>query len=184
MSMDTETATPWFYEEHGQQKGAISEAEIIRLIQAGRVSYGSTVWKKGFPDWMKVENTELKSYLEEMAPPPLTGTQVDNTVIWILAFAPLIGLCLEYALAYSIYDNEFVANVAVASNKFWVITLALNIGLSFLDEKRLQKAGHDTAKFKGWVWLVPVYLYQRTQNLKHNLAYFITWIVCFVLTLV
>jgi hypothetical protein len=184
MSMETEAAAQWFYEENGQRKGGVPESELIRLIQEGRVTYGSAVWKKGFPDWMHVENTVLKSYLEDVAPPPLTGAQVDNTVVWVLAFAPLIGLCLEYALAYAMYDDEFTVNVAVASNKFFFVTLALNIALSFLDEKRLEKAGHNTTKFKGWVWLVPVYLYQRAQNLKHNQAYFITWIVCFVLTLI
>lgn len=178
MSVEAVVDPVWFYEENGQRKGAIPEAEIIQLIQSVRVSYGTAVWKKGFPDWLKVENTDLKSYLEDTAPPPLTGVHVDNTVIWVLAFAPLIGLCLEYALAFLLYDNEFAVDLAVGSNKFWFVTLALNIGLSFLDEKRLQKAGHDTDKFKGWVWLVPGYLYQRAKNLNQNLAYFVTWIVC------
>jgi len=31
---------------------------------------------------------------------------------------------------------------------------------------------------------VPVYLYQRSQALKQNLAYFIVWIVCFLLIVV
>lgn len=66
----------------------------------------------------------------------------------------------------------------------WYITLALNILLGIFDEKRLQKAGHNTARFKGWIWLVPVYLYQRAQYLQQNLAYFIVWLVCFALVLI
>lgn len=175
---------PWFYESGGQRKGGVSEGEIISLIKSGTLSHGSAVWKKGFPDWMKVENTELRSYLDESAPPPLTGEHVNNTVIWILAFAPLIGFMLEYFVAGIVHhDNQFLAEAAAASGKFWYITLILNIGLSLLDEKRLKKAGTNTDKFSGWVWLVPVYLYQRSQALKHNLAYFIVWIVCFVLVL-
>lgn len=61
------------------------------------------------------------------------------------------------------------------------ITLILNIDLSYLDGKRLKQAGTDTSTFSGWVRLVPVYLYQRSQGLKQNLAYFIVWIVCFLL---
>ncbi|MCB1659010.1 MAG: DUF4339 domain-containing protein, partial [Pseudomonadales bacterium] len=63
------------------------------------------------------------------------------------------------------------------------ITLILNIGLSYWDEKRIKAAGTNTESFSGWVWLVPVYLFQRAKALKQNLAYFIVWIVCFVIVL-
>lgn len=56
--------------------------------------------------------------------------------------------------------------------KYWFITVGLNIALSFADESRLRKAGHNTSKFKGWVWLVPVYLYQRAKATRQNLVYF------------
>lgn len=111
------------------------------------------------------------------------GAAVDNGVVWVLAFAPLIGYLLEYVVAYLVNSNEWRAEAAMQGGSYWYITLLLNIGLSFLDEKRLEKAGCDTSKFKGMVWLVPVYLYQRAQALHHNLAYFITWVVCFVLIL-
>ena len=92
----------------------------------------------------------------------------------MLAFAPLIG--------------EFIAGLLggltkSSMDKFWWVTLALNIGLSLLDERKLKAAGHDT-KAMGGAWLVPVYLYKRAQVLKHNLAYFIVWVVCFVAILV
>lgn len=60
-----------------------------------------------------------------------------------------------------------------------MITIALNIMLSILDERKLEKAGVKTEKFKGMVWLVPVYLFQRAKALDQSLAYFIVWIVCF-----
>ena len=76
-----------------------------------------------------------------------------------------------------------MAEMAVSNSKFWYVTLGLNIALSFRDARQLRKAGHDTSKFTGWVWLVPVYLFQRAKAMKHNLAYFIIWIACFCLTL-
>ena len=82
-----------------------------------------------------------------------------------------------------VYDDEDWAMDAVFAGEFFYITVALNILLSFMDEKRLQKAGHNTASFKGWVWLVPVYLYQRAKHLKQNLAYFIVWVCCFLFIL-
>lgn len=186
MTNENQTAIDnvWFHEEEGQRKGPISEEDIIKLIKESKISYGTAVWKKGFPDWLKVENTDLRVHLEDFAPPPLSGEHVNNTLVWILAFAPIIGLILEYFVAGIVHsDNQLAAEISVQSNKYWFVTLALNIVLSIFDEKQLKKAGHNTDKFKGWTWLVPVYLYQRAKNMKHNMAYFVVWIVCFVITL-
>jgi len=180
----TETEGIWFYEEGGQRKGPVSENDMIQFIKTSVISHGASIWKKGYPDWLKIENTELRIYLDDSAPPPLSGEHVNNTLVWVLAFAPIIGLMLEYFVAGAMYSgNASAVAIAIKSNKFWFITLALNIGLAFFDEKRLKKAGHNTDKFKGWVWIVPVYLYQRAKQTKQNLTYFIVWIVCFVLIL-
>ena len=172
----------WFYEEGGVRKGGISEIELIDLIQAGKLGYGSVVWRKGFPEWIPLENTELKNHLS--APPPLTGMHINNTLLWILAFAPIIGTILEWALAYTIHNNSFSAGLAMKANKYWFISLGLNIGLCYYDERRLKNAGIDTAKFKGWIWLVPVYIFQRTKILKQKYPAFIVWIVCFIFVII
>lgn len=177
------TATQWFYEEKGLRIGGIDEPAMITLIEAGKLRHGSNVWKQGLADWVKLEDTHLRVHLDQLSPPPLTGQYVNNTLVWVLVFAPLLGLFLESFIAMLVYSNENHAMDAVADGKLFYITVALNILLSFLDEKRLQKAGHSTQAFKGWVWLVPVYLYQRAKHLKQNLAYFIVWLICFGLTL-
>jgi len=178
------TESKWFYEKSGQRKGPVSESEIIQLIKSSVISRGTSVWKQEFPDWLNVENTDLHVYLDNNAPPPLSGDHVNNTIIWVLAFAPLIGYLLEWVVAGAIYkDNEFAEQVAMANRKYWFVTLGLNIILSFFDEKKLRNAGHNTNKFRGWIWLVPVYLYQRAKATKQNLSYFIVWIVCFILVL-
>ena len=110
-----------------------------------------------------------------------THKHVNNTIVWILAFAPLIGLFLEACFAFTV--NADTGEAAMDNNKYWFITLALNIGLSYLDENRLKRAGWDTSKFKGMTWLVPVYLFKRAKALNQNLAYFIVWLVCFIFTL-
>lgn len=162
----------------------MSDHEMVQIIKSSVICRGTSVWKQGLPDWIEVENTELRSHIENSAPPPLTGEHINNTIIWFLAFAPLIGYLLEWFIAGAIHgDHEFAAEVAMANSKYWFVTLFLNILLAFLDESQLKKAGHNTEKFKGWVWLVPVYLYQRANATKQNLAYFIVWIVCFVLVL-
>lgn len=175
---------PWFYEKNGQRIGGISQTSIIQSINNQTLSYGSLVWKAGFPEWMKIENTELRQYLEQTAPPPLVGEHVSNSIVWVLAFAPIIGLFLEGAVASAVYGgDEYLIETALADADYWYISLMLNIALSLWDASRLKKSGTDTKKFSAWAWLVPIYLFQRAKALKHNHAYFIVWIVCFVLSL-
>lgn len=181
MDATASSAATWFYEETGHRKGPITEEAIIGLMKTGKISYGSLVWKAGYPEWLKVEDTELRTHLEGVSPPPITGKHVNNTIVWILAFAPLIGLFLEACFAFTV--NADTGEAAMDNNKYWFITLALNVGLSYLDENRLKRAGWDTSKFKGMTWLVPVYLFKRAKALNQNLAYFIVWLVCFIFTL-
>ena len=51
----------------------------------------------------------------------------------------------------------------------------------FYEEKGKRKDG--ASRFRGWVWLIPVHLYQRAKNLQQSLAYFIVWLVYFALVL-
>lgn len=175
--------TPWHYEQNGERKGGVDQQQIIDLIRGGELTYGSRVWKKGMSDWAKIEQTEFRSHLEDTAPPPLGGSAVNNKVVWLLAFAPLIGYLLESFVAGLFTGSEGQWERAMAANRYWYVTLALNIALSVLDSKRLKQAGYDVSRFKGWVFVVPVYLFQRAKLLNQNLAYFITWIVCFVISI-
>ena len=161
----------WFYESNGERKGPVDQAVIGDLIRANVVTRTSMVWSQGLPDWVPVLDTELRVHFPADVPPPLSGARIDNSVAWVLAFAPLIGGFIEAMVAGD------------TGKRIWGITLGLNLGLSYLDAKRLTAAGHDTSKFSGWAWLVPVYLYQRAQATKQNLAYFAVWLICFVLSL-
>ena len=173
----------WFYESHGKRLGPFDEEEIRELIQSGKITYGTLVWKQGMKEWKLIEDTELIKYLSEVSPPPLKGQSVNNTVVWFLAFAPLIGTILEYTIAEMKYGSDLLAQVAVKNGQFWYVTLLLNIGLAYLDDIILKRAGHDTSKFGGWAIIVPVYLYKRAKAVGHNLAYFIVWWVTFFLSL-
>ncbi|MBQ0753271.1 MAG: DUF4339 domain-containing protein [Gammaproteobacteria bacterium] len=176
----TDSQKPWFYERAGQHKGSFSEKEMIEFIASGELSQGTIVWRKGLADWIALEKTELATHLDNDMPPPLTGEHVNNTIVWILAFAPLIGLMLEGAVAGIVYEgSQYSMQRALSGGEFFYITLILNVGLGFWDERSLKKAGTDTGKFKGITWLIPVYLFQRAKALKHNLAYFIVWLVSF-----
>ena len=171
----------WFYEEKGERQ-AIDEQKIVTFIRSGKLTYGSLVWKKGLDSWIQIEKTEFLKHLHEVSPPPLTGASVNNTLVWLLAFAPILGYLMEAFVAGAVGGSALQVENAMRENHYWYLTVILNIALSLFDEKRLKKAGHDTSRFKGWVLIVPVYLYQRAKLLKQSLAYFIVWIVSFALT--
>jgi hypothetical protein len=183
METSTGNTATWFYEDGGQRKGPITEENIITLINAIKVTYGSLVWKAGFPEWLRAEDTELLPYLERVSPPPITGKHIGQSIVWTLAFAPIIGSILESIFAYAVNNSDAAADMAISDSRYWFITLALNIALAYYDEGRLNRAGYDTSKFKGAAWLVPVYLYRRAKALNQNLAYFIVWLVCFAVML-
>ncbi len=57
----------WFYLDKGKKSGGFSKAEMFELLRGGEIGYGSEVWRKGLNNWVKIENTELKTSLP--APP-------------------------------------------------------------------------------------------------------------------
>lgn len=181
-STESTREVKWYFEEKGERKGPISESEIEQLIINKTISYGNTVWNSSMQNWTAIEESQFSAILRSVEPPPLLGNSLNNSVVWVLAFAPVIGFLLEYFIAGAIW-GEIRGTAKVESGALWYITVILNIALSYYDEKQLAKSGHDTKKFKGFVWLVPVYLYQRAHSLKQNKGYFIAWIICFLLIL-
>ena len=165
-------AVEWYYESNGKREGGVSRAEIVDLIDRGTLVHGSLVWCSEFDSWRRIEETEFRSNLSA---PPLPAAAVSNGIIWVVAFALPIGLILE----------EFVADLlSMSPDNLWFITVALNVGLCYLDENRLSQAGHDTDRFGSWAWLVPVYLYQRARATGQRLGYFVVWMAWFALLLV
>ena len=47
----------WFYESAGSKKKPVSLPELTELIKQGVIGYGNLVWRKGYPDWVKLENS-------------------------------------------------------------------------------------------------------------------------------
>lgn len=109
----------------------------------------------------------MNLYLQQVAPPPLTGEYVNNIYMWVLAFAPIIVSILDGIFLSIKYDDNFWLALT-HSNFFWYITLVLNNAISWLDSQALKKAGHDPEKFSRLGWLVPVYMYYCAQHLKQK----------------
>jgi hypothetical protein len=162
----------WHYELNGVRSGPVTEDEIGGLITANTLDRGSFVWRKGMTDWTTLEKTTFSDRFSN-EPPPLTGAAVSNALVWWLAVAPIVGLLIA----------SFLAGITNKSpDAFWWVTLALNMALSHLDEKKLKLAGHKTDKM-GSCFIIPVYLFKRAKILNQNNSYFIVWLVLFALSL-
>ncbi|MGO3395225.1 MAG: DUF4339 domain-containing protein [Serratia proteamaculans] len=177
-------ATEWFYEKHGQRHGPFSEAHLSALLENGTLDALTLVWQADMPAWSPAGSSPLAVHLPRNTPPPLPGHTISNTVVWVLALAPLLGFMLEAFIAGMVYGNEDSAMEAVFNGQFFYITLILNIALSYGDERNLKKAGIDTRGYGKLAWLVPVYLWKRARALSQTPAYVWVWLATFSLVIV
>jgi hypothetical protein len=145
----------WYFEEAGQRRGPFEEQTLIAHIKAGKLSYGSLVWKKGYSDWVRLEHSELRTHVEEVAPPPLTGAHINNTIVWVLTFAPVLCYLLEHVVAGLFETNQAKAMHAASNCKYWFITYGLNVGLSYFDEHRPKPLGTIPPRSKAGRGLCP-----------------------------
>lgn len=55
----------WYYVNDGDRVGPVTQKEIIELIKEAKLDLQSYVWRKGFSDWMHIEDvTELTTAVE------------------------------------------------------------------------------------------------------------------------
>ncbi|MGO4307457.1 DUF4339 domain-containing protein [Cupriavidus sp. RAF12] len=174
--------TVWHYEKNGERLGPVSETDIVRLVGDRAINSQTLVWQTGFHDWKPLSQTPLAMHLGNVsAPPVLPGHRINNGLVWTLAIAPILGLLLQGFVAGVAY-GEFVSESQL--NRFWWITLVLNVGLSLLDVRQLKKTGADVNQIERFAFLVPVYLWKRKTALQQSPAYFWVWIATFFLSLI
>jgi hypothetical protein len=178
MSEPTKNDVPalpyWHYSSKGERYGPVTADDLVELINQNMITEKSLVWNINLSDWIPILESEFETYLRDITqPPPLSGSAVNNTYVWILAFAPIIG---------SIFEGLVGVVTGISLGSLWIITVVLNVVLCNFDEKKLRNAGYDTSKL-GSYFVVPIYLYNRTKLLKQNYGYFITWCLVFLLLL-
>lgn len=104
---------------------------------------------------------------------------VNNTFVWVLAFAPIIGTFLQGFIVGVLFGD----NGGYYFNKFWWVTLALNLLLCYMDEKKLENQGVDTESM-GSSFLIPIYLYKRASALNQSPIYLWVWISTYIISLI
>ena len=175
----------WYYSVNNRREGPVTVEALLSLAKSGTIDSETLVWKEGMEHWIKAGATELKPHLKRSSPPPLPGNFVNNSYIWLLAFAPLIGAVLEYAVAYARYGhkNDLAATLAVNSGEFWYVTFILNSVIAITDERMLNNAGYDTKNMIFWaLFIVPVYIYQRLVLTKQPLTPLIVWVLALIVS--
>ena len=92
-----EEAGNWYYAENGKQIGPVTFQDLKDLALGGKVNSETTVWD-GEGDWKPANKTALFELFSKPTdiPPPLTGSNVDNTYAWLVVAVPIIGAIIEF----------------------------------------------------------------------------------------
>lgn len=182
MTDTTASDEAWFYAQGGQRKGPVPADELNKLLAAQTIDGDTPVWRKGFTDWQPLRTTDLGTDIRD-TPPPVAPTHVNNSLVWILAVAPigyvlLTGWRDAEILEDPYGDHSFIQFIAL------VIPLMLNATLCLLDERQLKQAGYaDKWLTLFGVLLAPVYLFLRAKRLRQFPSYGIVWVILFVVSL-
>ncbi len=153
----------WFYVDRGGRHGPEELPGIRTMVATGRINRDTLVWREGMPNWVPASTSELAPLFSvaQAGPPRLMGEAVNNTWVWVVAFAPYAAALLPFVLA-----------------------VILNAGLCLADVQQLKKAGHDTKGMGLMAFLlVPVYLFVRASRLQQSPWYAVVWLVNFLLSL-
>lgn len=166
----------WHYNAGGVSTGPVSLDDLIGLYKTGKINENTLVWnaeKAG--EWAK-----YRSYPElndTAAPPPLPATAINDTWIWIIAFAPLIGLLIEsiYASNAGSFLDDKVILIA-----YWVAY----VFLASLDLGAIRKSGRrqQVGSIGPLILLVPVYIFMRSRRLEKPQYPLLVWIAGIVVS--
>ena len=60
----------WYVSVNGTKEGPLNKAEVEAMLEAGKITRKSYVWKKGMADWVKAETVpELEDSIASLPPP-------------------------------------------------------------------------------------------------------------------
>ena len=167
-TLSGEESDSWYYALNGERIGPVSHQEMHELAKVGTINQETKVWSNE-GDWKPAKDSVLSNLFKKPTsniPPPLTGDDVDNKFIWTVVMIPLLGIIVEL-----IAGTELI----------WLYIIA-NIACLVLDEKKLKAAGQKSP-VTWMVFIVPVYLWKRSNLLNQKKHYFWAWIAAFVLSI-
>lgn len=177
----TNNSIEWHYELNGIREGPVKKTDIISLFENDILNGESRVWERNFENWLPLRQTELVPYLSN-APPPISGDKVNDTFIWLLAFAPILG-ALIWGLAV-VPNIESILEIGLWSTVYSLeisFYFLINSSLATLDDIKLKNAGYNTFNRFWAIFFIPVYLWRRATITKQSPSFFWIWIIGFLL---
>lgn len=186
MSDTTTNDDGWFYAQGGQRKGPVPADKLRELLADQTIDGETPIWRKGLADWQALRTTEIGTPLKD-TPPPIAANQINNGLVWALAFAPIAYLFVEIALVgyQTTHPENDTFFEAFLSPLAWLIPVTTNAILCLVDAEQLKRAGYSS----GWMTLfalllAPVYLFVRAQRLRQTPTYGFVWIASFIVSII
>src|SRR6185295_5274568 len=84
----------WFYADAGQQAGPIPDAELARLVSAGKITGDTLVWREGMANWQPYWDIQRGEVNTESAAPPVLPLP-DAPPMAAFALRPNEVICAE-----------------------------------------------------------------------------------------
>lgn len=169
-------ADDWYFVTPLGRNGPVNFEFLQYLASAGQISNDTKIWKAGFQDWVKFslykENPEASTPPE---PPAIPEKPLNNSYIWILAFAPAWGTVIqiittEVRMAISHKTLDYYSQM-------WWIVIAVNIFVSYIDLRQIKAAASCVEKINVWLCLlVPLYIYRRDSIAHEGLRRLWVWL--------
>jgi hypothetical protein len=109
-----------------------------------------------------------RSTVPETVSPITQQQRSDDSFMWFLAFWPVLSTILTYGVG------------------FWLglaITVTVNVLMCTLDANKLKAQGFDPPSAFWALVFVPAYILMRPGRVGGGYGYGITWMVCFILSL-
>lgn len=163
----------WYYATEGSREGPVSAEEMSSLVESGRISGSTLVWKTGMPKWIPLEESDLAVHVT--APPPLPEAAVRNGLVWLIAVYPIIHVML-FGNMLEIVSLTMGLPAFLGDAFVYVVVYSL---LAVFDLNRLEKSGHTSGNIaSGWIFIIPVYLFKRCRATRSkHYGPFVAWII-------
>lgn len=187
----------WYYEENGQQRGPVGEADLAAMFANRFLPPETRVWTEAFGnEWRAASQTQLAP-LPGAIPPPLAAAATaamppigspqaatgyvppyappSDLWAYLLAFSPLLFSLLEI-----VFYNPFahVPGDVIPVIGFWIGLL-----LAWADARNLNRSRRNPQlrTMVPFVLLTPIgYFWRRWAITRTSLKYLFIWIGCLV----
>lgn len=103
---------------------------------------------------------------------PQRKKEINNTLVWIVAFVPIIGAFIELIMGMQMYGAYYIPNSLLSVTDIYLI------------KKSGQLSKKEDRSFPYFFSiLIPLYMWKRAELLKQDKHYLWVWIVTFVISI-